>query len=200
MNTDINLKNLWHQQQVCPPDKEELYKKLTLYKKQRAQKTLLSNLLLLATAVFVAWIWFYYKPIYISTKTGILLTLIAIISYVFVSHQLFLLFRKIDETLSPKDFLKQLKRIKSKQNRLQTTVLSLYFILLSLGIALYMYEYVQKLPTFSFVLAYGITFLWFAYCWFIIRPKKNKKYRAQLNDYIEKVGVLQQQFSEEDEV
>jgi hypothetical protein len=53
--------------------------------------------------------------------------------------------------------------------------MALYFILLGLGLVLYMFEYVLRMTLLDGLLTYGITGLWIAFNWFYLKPKNNKK-------------------------
>jgi hypothetical protein len=57
--------------------------------------------------------------------------------------------------------------IKIKQAVLQSSIMALYFILLGLGLALYMFEYSLRMTLLDGLLTYGITGLWIALIGFI---------------------------------
>lgn len=187
MDSDnIDFNGLWKQQVVNQPNINALRTKINRYKRNNLKQLLLLNTLLLVTIIAVVFIWYYYQPQYISTKSGIVLVILAMGVFGLGYNNCFLSFNKIDNTQSSTDYLKSLMQLKTKQTYMQTTMLRLYFLLLSLGICLYMYEYIQMMPFVWALVAYGVTLLWIAFNWFYLRPKIIKKQIAKLNILISK--------------
>ena len=94
------------------------------------------------------------------------------------------LYKKTDEGQSNADYLDDLLKIKSKEVYIQTTIMNVYFMLLSVGIGLYMYEYVALMPLGFGLFSYVIVLLWFGFNWFVLRPKIIKKNREKTDDLI----------------
>jgi hypothetical protein len=107
---------------------------------------------------------------------------------------LFSLFRKIDNTADNAGYLQHLIAIRNKQKFLQTTMMNLYFVLLSAGIGLYMYECTSRMSAWSCILAWSVTIAWIAFNWFYIRPRTIKKQQAKTNDLIAKSEAVNRQF------
>jgi hypothetical protein len=104
--------------------------------------------------------------------------------------------KKEKDNVNLNDYLLQLKNMRQIEMFMQTTMMNIYFVLLTLGILLYMYEYVAK--TFlSISIAYGITIAWFAFNWFYTRPKTIKKLQDKTNLLITKFEELQKQLSQQ---
>lgn len=76
---------------------------------------------------------------------------------------------------------------------MHTTMLNVYFILLSAGIGLYMYEYTSRMTMLWGIFAYGITLAWILINWFCLRPKQIKKQQSKLDEIITKFKKLNQQ-------
>jgi hypothetical protein len=74
----------------------------------------------------------------------------------------------------------------------------LYFILLGLGLVLYMIEYALRMSLTGAVLTYGITCLWIAINWFYFRPRIIRKQQQNLNDTITAIENMNKQFLEEE--
>jgi hypothetical protein len=117
--------------------------------------------------------------------------------FVISLNKSFGLFKKTNGAESNQEYLKTLLAIKEKQQFIQTTMLNLYFILLSTGIALYMYEYTSRMTTFWAVFTYGITGLWILWNGFYLRPRQIKKQQAKLNEIIRKFENIQSQLNQE---
>jgi hypothetical protein len=198
MNSNINFNELWAKQKTGEPNKEDLLSKINKFKKSNLKSLILTNLLLIITSLFIIFIWVYYQPQMITTKIGIILTILAMVIFVIANNQSFALFRKITTTQSNSEYMKNLIAIKAKQQFMQTTMLNLYFVLLSTGIGLYMYEYTQLMTAFWGIFAYGITSIWILFNWFYLRPKQIKKQQSKLDEIIGKFKMLNEQLNEKE--
>ena len=72
-------------------------------------------------------------------------------------------------------------------------MLSIYFVMLGLGIVLYMIEYTMMMTTFWAIFAYTLTLAWIAFNWFFIRPRTIKKQQAKLDELIGKFSDISEQ-------
>jgi hypothetical protein len=196
MNSNINFNELWAKQKTGEPNKEDLLSKINKFKKSNLKRLIITNLLLIITSFFIIFIWVYYQPQMITTKIGIILTILAMVIFVIAYNQSFALFRKITNTQSNSEYLKELLAIKAKQQFMQTTMLNLYFVLLSTGIGLYMYEYTQLMTAFWVIFTYGITSIWILFNWFYLRPKQIKNQQSKLDEIISKFEMLIEQLDE----
>lgn len=196
MDNDINFKDLWEKQKIAEPDKKELLFKMEAFKKENIRKIIFSNILLIATSAFIMFIWVYYQPQMITTKIGIVSIILAIAIYVFANNKSNPVFSISVAESSNKKYLEMLLAVKKKQQFMQTTILNSYFILLSLGIALYLYEYTSKMSITWAWSVYGLTALWILFNWFYFRPKQIKKQQNKLNEMISEFERLNQQITE----
>jgi len=192
-NTNIDFKDLWKKQTISQPDIEDLLTRLKLFKKTSLRILWITNIVLFATCVFIVFIWYYYQPQFISTKIGIVLTIVAMVTYLVVYNRLLSTFKNIDEAQTNQQYLQKLIFIKRKQQFLQSRILSLYFVLLGVGISLYMYEYASRMSLFYGVLTYVVLFLWIGFTWFYLRPKEIKKHEIKINNLIEKFEEVNKQ-------
>lgn len=197
-NNNIDFTAIWQQQKVNQPNIEELLDKLKHFKKTSLQKLIISNILLAATSGFIIFIWYYYQPQFITTKIGIVLIILAMVIFVFSNTKLFAVFNKIDNTKNNNQYLQSLSTIKTKQKYMQTKMLGFYFILLSLGICLYMYEYTSRMTTIWAIFTYSITLTWIGFNWFYIRPKTIKKQQIKLDELICKFESVNKQLNEKE--
>ena len=196
MSSKIELKDLWQKKISEPPKLAEVVGLANKAKSRRLLRTLFITTILCLTAAFIISIWVYHQPKFLSTKIGICLTILAIATVVLAQVSMLPYLKKEKDNASASDYLNQLKTIRKKELYLQTTLMNFYFIILSLGVFLYMYEYVPK--TFlSISLTYGITLAWFAFNWFYLRPKSTKKQQEKTNSLIAKFENIQKQLKEE---
>ena len=194
---DIDFKELWASQKSEQPNLADLLQRVDRYKKLRRRHTVLANLSLSITAAFILFVWYYYQPQLVTTKIGIVIIIAAIALYIIAINKDRSLFRKADESNNNQQYLNNLLEIKAKQHVVETTVLNIYFALLSLGIALYMYEYASRMTMVWATVTYGITAVWILLNWFYLRPLQIRKQQARLNGLIGKLKSIQVQLNQE---
>lgn len=197
MSTNIDLKNLWNMQEMDIPDTKELFEKTNEYKKKSFRKLLLANVTLLLNTACLLFIWYHYKPEFITSKIGIVCILLAMFLFLFVYNQMATFLKSNNYEMDTLHYLQQLLKLKEKQRFLQTTILNVYFILLSLGICLYMYEYTCRMTMLWATVVYGVTMLWIALNWFVLRPKAIRKQQKTLNELIEKFEKINNQLKQD---
>ena len=193
MSSNINFKALWQQQSVSEPDMKDLMDRLHQFKQSNIRRLIKTNILLIATSLFIGFVWYYYQPQFITTKIGIVITILAMTIYLFVYNKMFALFNKIDDTSDNSHYLQNLVAIKGKQRFLQHTMMNLYFIMLMVGMCLYLYEYTSRMTMTAGIITYAVTLIWILYNWFYLRPKAIKKQQAKLDDLISKFEGINKQ-------
>lgn len=184
------LKNLWQTTKNDLPSAKEILAQIETVRKKMIRKNILGITLLSLTFVFIIWIGIHYDFEIITTKIGILITLISIlIGIVFNTKLANMLLKQGDPTLDNNHYLQQLIEFRNEQRKFQTKGISLYFILLTTGLMLYMYEFASRDLTFG-IIAYGITLAWIAFNWFYIRKKTIAKHEKEINQQIENIEKL----------
>jgi len=194
MDANIDFKALWARaaDNQMPDSREIIDAAIRLNKKMR-NKMLMANLCLVLTAIFIIYVVFHYHPAMWTSWLGAALIIFAILLTLAASGTVIKLLFKSNLDDDTTVYLQHLLHIKQKQEYLQTTVISLYFILLSAGVCLYMIEYALMMHTAGRVLTYGITVAWIGFNWFYIRPKTIKKRCAKLEAVISKIEALNTQ-------
>jgi hypothetical protein len=198
MNIDnLNFNELWSGKTAEQPSSKDLIVKIDSYKKSGRKKIVFANVTLAATSLFIIFVWYYYQPQLVTTKIGIVFIIAAMAIFILASSKSLALLKPENETESNQQYLKNLIALKERQEFIQTTLLHLYFILLSAGIALYMYEYTSRMTVFWAFVTYAITAVWILFNWFYIRPKQIKKEQKKLLELIGKLESFQDQMNEE---
>ncbi len=197
MSTSPDFKYLWNKQEVATPDMTELLKKTGHFRRRQLGKLILTNVLLTATALFIGYIWYNYQPQMISTKTGMALVILAMFCFLVVYNGWLPLLKKIEHTSTTQVYLQQLLKLKEKQRFLQTTMLSVYFLMLSLGIFLYMIEPVSQMSKGWAIFSYGLTLVWVCFNWFFIRPRNIRKQEQKINALIADYQALNAQLQKD---
>lgn len=196
MADNINFKHYWEQQTVETPSASAFIKKAKSYKKKARFRLFAANITLIATSILIGFIWYYYQPEFLTTKIGIITCILDMLIFLVFHNTLVPLLFKRDYLLNVKDELRQLKRLKEKQYFQQTTLLSIYYIVLYIGLGLYMYEYATRMTVFWAVFSYGIMLVWICINAFYFRPKIVKKHQRQLNELIAQLDKIEDQLYE----
>lgn len=197
MSTNIDFKNLWNQQETAIPDTTELFEKAKSYKKKSFRKLVFTNITLILTSIVILYIWYYFKPELITSKIGIMCIVVAVCIYLFVYNKTAVFLKTNTIESDTNQYLQELVKLKEKQLVVQTTVMNMYFILLSLGIGLYMYEYTSRMKATWAIIAYVLTIAWIGLNWFIFRPMAIKKEQKSLNLLIDNFKKINNQLTEE---
>lgn len=195
MDNNIDFKDLWKKQIVSEPNIDDLMQKLSQFKKLSLRKLIVTNILLIATCLFIAYIWYAYQPQLITTKTGIVLVILSMVIYLLAYNKLITSYQKVDDTQSNSQYLQKLIDIRTKQQFMQTTMLYLYYGLLSLGMCLYMYEFTSKMTMENAILTYTLTGGWIVFNWLYTRPRQIKKQQSKINELISQFENINKQLN-----
>lgn len=197
MSSDNDIFGLWNQQKPADsPALSELIGKAKSLRTKTRNKLIGAGLLLLATAIFIGIIAINLDSMLITTRIGIGLVLFAIaLNLVFFTNTISTLF-KAPIDASSKEYLDQLIKLRQKQDFMQRTLLSIYFILLSVGIFLYMIQFAMKMGALWAIITYAVTAAWFAFSWFYLRPRTIKKQQLELNGLIEEFERMDKQLAD----
>ena len=193
MNDSTDLKALWRRQESVMPDIESVFEKAKQYKKKNLIKLLATNLLLLATSVFIGCIWYFCQPQMLTTKIGISLVILAMAIYMVVYNQMLPLLLNAGDTNDTSHYLKNLFKIKAQQKFLLTTMLNLYYLMLSTGIFLYLLEFAPLTLNVWSVVVYTLSFGWILFSWFYFRKKEMKKREKTIDELISKFETIERQ-------
>lgn len=181
----MDINKIWKSQTVPQPDIENLRNRISAFKSKRIRKVWFINITLTLTSLFVLGIGFSVNPKYITTWVGIVLTVLSMVIVLLVYSKITPLYKSLDNQTSNNEFMESLLAIKRKEAFLSKQMMNLYFVLLSLGIGLYMIEYVMMMELKWGITAYAVTVLWFAFNWLVLRPKQIKKQQEGLASIIE---------------
>lgn len=190
MNSSINLNELWKKQSAAQPGMEELLAKWKKMKRASLRRIWLTNILFVLTSLFIILIWVEYNPQLFTTKTGIVLVILSMAVYGLAYNTQKPLIKEIDNSPSNKEYLEKLLALKSRQQFLHTTMLNLYFILLSAGLFLYMIEPTSPMTLTGRLFAYGLTAAWVLFNWFYVRPRMLKKQEGKIDSVIAKLKEI----------
>jgi hypothetical protein len=186
-----DIKNIWQQtSDKNLPSVKEILLQVEKLRKKMIRKNILGALTLVFTFLFISFIGCHYDFKLWTTKAGIIIALVSIvIGIIFNTRLVKLLLKQSDPTLDNNSYLHQLMTFRTNQRFIQTTGISLYFILLTVGILLYMYEFAVRDLVFG-IISYSTTLGWIAFNWFYVRKKSIAKQEKEINEQIENIEKL----------
>ena len=190
--SDFNdIQNLWQSQPAVKiPDVELIIKAANKNRKQMITKNVLALVTLGGTLIFSAYIGLVADFQFVTTKLGIVIIMISISAALIINSQLLsLILNKTNDVASNQDYLNQLIAYRNKQRFFQTKGIAAYFLLLTLGFILYLYEFYARNHAFG-IKAYATTLLWIAFAWFYLRPRRIKKQEKKINDLISQIESI----------
>ena len=193
MENNVDLNELWGKQRMNPPQVQEVVSQFSKIKKKNLAKVFAVNGLMLITIIAMVLLWQYVEPRLISTKVGILTMIIAIVAYLFVYNRLIPLLREVDENQSNRAFLEAAVKLKQQQKILQTSMLQLYFIVMTVGLCLCLYEYASLMPSPWSIITYSLTLIWIGFNWVYLRPMVIRREQGKLDGIIKGFESIQQQ-------
>lgn len=190
-----SLQNIWASQQPGglknPPD----YKKLRSSKFKIIQEQKMGALTLTGTAVFITilafTIQFQHWYTYLALVFIILICLLQ--SLLMVMH-----YRKcaaIDDSLAPKQYLQQWENYQAFLLRQLSWNTPVYYLLLNLAMGLYFIEILYGRPMVATLIFLSAYIAWMVFAYFYIGKKKKKKAIARLENIIDELKGLEEQFS-----
>lgn len=194
MKNEMDLKALWHKQEVdSMPDIKALYKKVDGIKRATRVRILMQNLILLTVSAIVIYVGFNIVNAKYTTKIGVVLMVIAMLTYLFVQNRLIPVLFKTNIAMSTHEYLEQLISIKRREDFLNRIMIHIYFALLCIGIGLYFVQFVHTI--LSGVLLYGLTLSFLILTWFL-QPRGAKCRQKVLIETIARLEEVNRQLEE----
>lgn len=194
MKNDMDLKALWRKQEaVEKPDIGKLYKKVDHIKRATRIRIIIQNLILLTVSVIVIYVGFNIVHAKYTTKIGVCLMVIAMLTYLFVQNRMIPVLFKTNFTISTHEYLEQLISIKRREDFLNRVMIHIYFALLCIGMGLYFVQFVHTL--LSGILLYGLTLAFLLLCWFL-QPRGARCRQKVLLETIARLEELNRQLDE----
>ena len=186
-NKELDFAKLWHAQQTTKPDIKDLQLKIAKYKKENVRKQIFANINLIVTLSVLILIWVNLDQLNWSSKLGLSLIILAICISLFKFNKFYRKFNKLDQGTDSNTYLQKLLQIQVEQKNIQHKFINTYFIILGIGLAIYLWQFAVLLGSMNGIMIYAATFLWLGFVWFYLRPRITKKQEAKLNALIEQV-------------
>jgi len=131
----------------------------------------------------------------LTTKIGLIVMALGIVLYLIVSNSILNMFLKNEFSTDSRTFLDKMIELKNKLELLYKTITTIYFIALSVGLFLALIEQTMPESLIHKVLTYGLSAVWIAFAWFVLRPREMKKL-YKLTDSVNSLQSIRNQFAE----
>ena len=186
-----NIKDLWQAtSENTLPEAKEIILNIQKTRKKMIRRNIIGGTLLCLTFIYICFIGWYYHFEQWTTRAGIVITLFGIVMGVaFNSRLVQLLLKQNNLALDNKEYLQQLIHYRNTQRRIRTKGMALYYILLTVGIVLYMIEFAKRNIYFGIV-AYAITLGWITFSWFYIIKKRKANHAKEIHEQIDNIERL----------
>lgn len=102
--------------------------------------------------------------------------------------------KRINEAQTPAQHLGQWLQFREFQKKQRRWNMPVYYVLLSLGVGVYMFELLKNTDLWKMVLAFSITYTWLLFAYFYLGRKELKKQDAKLDGIISELKELENQF------
>ena len=146
---------------------------------------------LIACAFIITFFFAFRSP---ATTIGILIILVTMLLYLFLIVRHYHILNKHDLTINPTDYLHTLKEYQKKRSKTIGWFYYVFMLLISIGLALYFIEVLEKAPVYFKIITYGSTIIWFLFITLYLKPRMFKNEEEKLNLLIDRLIRLQEQF------
>jgi len=187
------LKAIWHTARTDElPTTAEMVKLAKKFRFQKLRNKILS--VLVGVGAIILMLAFYLNTPKLATSTiaGMICTVIACLVLIYTNARSMKRFIVMKDLSNKQfvDFLEQTRRNQLYYYR-YTQVVGLLFS--SIGLVLFMYEFVQKNTTVSAIF-YTLAVLWTLFMCFYMRPRNFKKQSVKLNNMLTSLKKINDQF------
>lgn len=192
------IKNIWQDQQDPTLSQEEVLKRMKRSRNRLANRLLLEVVLMSFCIALLSYAW-YMIPFRMWTTHLSL--------FIFMACSLFVLFAQLSayrrihhqqELLStPQEYIIQLKKFQQERYQLNTQKYLVYTLFLGLGLLLFFVEIFFVSSILLTVVGLGISIAWIILCYFWLMKKYVRKEESYLNEMIQNLERLSEQFNEE---
>lgn len=196
MMNDIDIESLWKGQQTPVADLPAIRKKIKCFRLRRIGEAYAVIMLMILAIVFGTVIWICWTPLLTVTKVGFTLLFIGFMLPVLSYGRLLRLYYGLKMDSTHIDYIDNLLKIKKREYRLQHFTLNLYFFFLSIGFALYGYEYTFFHSFCWGIIAYSILLLWISLNWLVFRPLIIRKRNQRFYDFVRYIESHREQLLE----
>jgi len=190
------LKNIWHNQVALPKvSHEDVLRKVRKTKNGFANKLLIELIGMCLAIGMLAYVWISSPFRMWTTHVAMVIMISCCLYYLYVQIRDYN--RIKDDSLllnKPEEYIDYLKTYRSDRYNLNTSKYKVYTWFLSFGFLFYFIEIAFLASLWVTVIGVIFTALWILFCYFVLMKRYIRKEEAKLEDMIQNLERLQQQF------
>ena len=190
------LKNIWHNQVALPKvSHEDVLRKVRKTKNGFANKLLIELIGMCLAIGMLGYVWISSPFRMWTTHVAMVIMISCCLYYLYVQIRDYN--RIKDDSLllnKPEEYIDYLKTYRSDRYNLNTSKYKVYTWFLSFGFLFYFIEIAFLASLWVTVIGVIFTALWILFCYFILMKRYIRKEEAKLEDMIQNLERLQQQF------
>jgi hypothetical protein len=190
------LKNIWHNQVALPKvSHEDVLRKVRKTKNGFANKLLIELIGMCLAIAMLTYVWISSPFRMWTTHLAMVIMICCCLYYLYVQIRDYN--RIKDDSLllnKPEEYIDYLKTYRSHRYNLNTSKYKIYTWFLSFGFLFYFIEIAFLASPWVTVIGIVLTALWILFCYFVLMKRYIRKEEARLEDMIQNLERLQQQF------
>ena len=137
---------------------------------------------MLGIAAFFVYLGFNIPNELVTTKIGLVVMIVGMLTYLLVHNQLLPTLFKTNPATNITEYLAQLITIKRKEDFLNKVMINIYFVLLCIGMGFYLWQFIHGM--WNGILTYSLIFAWILTSWLYLRPRGVKRKQKPLLETI----------------
>lgn len=191
------IKKAWGGQELLPAkNAADIIDGAKNRKRGFANKILLQAMSLLASCIagLIIIMTVHFKMM--STYAGLVIMFLTVFGFSCLKLYELVRLKQIDFTNEPKNLLQQLGEFYNLRKFINTTCISIYFILLNLSFLFYFIETLQPLSNLWIGVSIAAYTAWMLFSYFVLRKRRMKKDKQEVEEMISAVKKLEQAFSD----
>lgn len=181
----IDFQALWSAKKTPEADLNALRDKIDMFNRLQRQRATGTFVQLIFSIAFVGFLLYQYAPHQITSFLGVAFMCLAMVLWMWTIRKDVNNNAVTDLTQSSSNFLKQLIQVKQRQRFTQSLILNLYFLFMSVGLFLYLFEFLNRMPMVWAAFTLIVTGAFLLYIWLYLRPRQIKRNTDRLDALIE---------------
>jgi hypothetical protein len=189
-----DLKTIWRTAKTDSlPGADEMLRTVKKFRNQKLRNKW--KVIIVSAGLIIFWIWFMwnFKPVMVSTWAGAALTVLSSVVLIWTNARSMKRFYALNDC-SNREFLAFLEQTRRNQLYYHTKTQVLGMALSTLGLMLYLYEFLYR-DEMTFIIGYSLALALVLFMWLYIRPRSFKKQTLKLNTTIEKLEKISDQIN-----
>jgi hypothetical protein len=188
------LKSIWLSAKTDGlPGAEEMMRMVKGFRNQKLRSKWKVIGISMVSIIFWAGFTWYFRPVMVSTWVGAGLTVLSSFVLIWTNVRSMKRFYALNDC-SNKEFLAFLEQTRRNQLYYHTKTQVLGMALSTLGLVLYLYEFLYR-DIRAFIIGYSVALGLMLFIWLYIRPKSFNRQTIKLNATIEKLEKIANQIS-----